>query len=266
MGNGFLFAYVTAITVLGIVPTAAAQEAAMWGFTPDRNLVSDEKGLPTKWDPATGENIKWKETLGSQTYAGPVMMGGKIFMGTNNQGLRNPKLTGDRGVVMAFREADGRFLWQSTHTKLAAGRVNDWPWQGVCSTPYVEGDRLYYISNRCEVVCVDTEGFRDGENDGPFKAEADTSDIDADIIWKLDMMAELDVFPHNLATCSPRWRRRPPLCGDQQRGRRGAFPHSCPVCAEFYCDQPQRRGRSFGKRTFPGKISCTGSGPIRPTG
>ena len=203
MGNGFLFAYFTAITVLGIVPTAAAQEAAMWGFTPDRNLVSDEKGLPTKWDPATGENIKWKETLGSQTYAGPVIVGGKIFMGTNNQGLRNPKLTGDRGVVMAFREADGRFLWQSTHTKLAAGRVNDWPWQGVCSTPYVEGDRLYYISNRCEVVCVDTEGFRDGENDGPFKAEADTSDIDADIIWKLDMMAELDVFPHNLATCSP---------------------------------------------------------------
>ncbi len=203
MGNIFLFAYVTVVTVLAIAPAAAAQEAAMWGFTPDRNLVSDEKGLPTKWDPATGENIKWKEVLGSQTYAGPVIVGGKIFVGTNNQGLRDPKLTGDRGVVMAFRQADGRFLWQSTHTKLAAGRVNDWPQQGICSTPYVEEDRLYYISNRCEVVCVDTEGFRDGENDGPFKAEADTSDIGADMIWKLDMMAELEVFPHNLATCSP---------------------------------------------------------------
>ncbi len=203
MGNIFLFAYVTVVTVLAIAPVAAAQEAAMWGFTPDRNLVSDEKGLPTKWDPATGENIKWKEVLGSQTYAGPVIVGGKIFVGTNNQGLRDPKLTGDRGVVMAFRQADGRFLWQSTHTKLAAGRVNDWPQQGICSTPYVEEDRLYYISNRCEVVCVDTEGFRDGENDGPFKAEADTSDIGADMIWKLDMMAELEVFPHNLATCSP---------------------------------------------------------------
>ncbi|MYA99793.1 PQQ-like beta-propeller repeat protein, partial [Candidatus Poribacteria bacterium] len=60
-----------------------------------------------------------------------------------------------------------------------------------------------YISNRCEVVCVDTEGFLDGENDGPFTNETETSEIDGDIIWSYDMMDELDVFPHNLATCSP---------------------------------------------------------------
>ena len=182
---------------------AGAQETAMWGFTPGRNLVSDEKNLPEKWHPEKGLNIKWKAALGSQTYAGPVIQGGKVFVGTNNQGLRNPQLKGDRGVVIAFNESDGRFLWQSTHTKLPAGRVNDWPRQGVCSTPYVEGDRLYYISNRCEVVCVDTEGFQDGENDGPFTAEEDTSEIDGDVVWKLDMIGELSVFPHNLATCSP---------------------------------------------------------------
>ena len=94
-------------------------------------------------------------------------------------------------------------MWQITHTKLPAGRVNDWPLQGICSTPYIEGDRLYYISNRCEVVCIDTEGFLDGENDGPYTAETENTDIDGDIIWIYDMMDELDVFPHNLATCSP---------------------------------------------------------------
>ena len=73
--------------------------------------------------------------------------------------------------------------------------VNDWPLQGICSTPFIEGDRLYYISNRCEVVCVDTEAFLDGENDGPFTEETETSEIDADIIWSYDMMDELDVFP-----------------------------------------------------------------------
>lgn len=196
-------AYTILVTVLIVSAMSVSAETAMWGFTPSRNLVSDEKNLPVKWDAKTGLNIKWTATLGSQTYAGPLLIGGKVFVGTNNQGKRNPKLTGDRGVMMAFRESDGEFLWQSTHTKLPAGRVNDWPQQGICSTPYIEDDRLYYISNRAEVVCVDTEGFMDGENDGPFTEEADTSEIDGDVIWKYDMIEELEVFPHNLATCSP---------------------------------------------------------------
>ena len=34
-------------------------ETSMWGFTPSRNLVSDETNLPIEWDPDTGKNIKW---------------------------------------------------------------------------------------------------------------------------------------------------------------------------------------------------------------
>jgi len=166
-------------------------------------MVSGETNLPERWDTETGLNVKWTAALGSQSYAGPVVVGGKVFVGTNNEGLRNPKLEGDRGVLIAFRESDGEFLWQAAHPKLEAGRVNDWPMQGVCSTPYVEGNRLYYISNRCEVVCADTEGFKDGENDGPYTDEAEKGEGDVDIVWKLDMMAELDVFPHNLAASSP---------------------------------------------------------------
>lgn len=178
-------------------------EQAMFGGSFTRNMISSETNMPTKWDPASGLNIKWTAALGSQTYGNPVISGGKIFVGTNNEGKRNPKLAGDRGVVMCFNEADGKFLWQNATPKLAAGRVNDWPLQGVCSSPFVEGDRLYYVSNRCEVVCLDTEGFYDKQNDGMITTEADTSLIDADVIWKLDMMGELDVFPHNLAVCSP---------------------------------------------------------------
>jgi outer membrane protein assembly factor BamB len=182
---------------------AASGEVAMYGGTPARNMASTEKGLPEKWDLKTGENVLWSQPLGSQSYGGPVVAGGKIFVGTNNEGLRNPKLTGDRGNVMAFDAITGKFLWQSAHEKLSAGRVHDWPLQGVCSAPYVEGDRLYYVSNRADFVAADTEGFRDKENDGPFTAEANTSEIDEDVIWKLDMIGELDVFPHNLAVGSP---------------------------------------------------------------
>src|SRR5687768_9863601 len=141
--------------------------------------------------------------LGSQTYGNPVVSGGMVFVGTNNEGLRDPKQAGDRGVVMAFRESDGEFLWQHTSEKLAAGRVNDWPFQGVASSPLVEGDRLYYVSNRAILTCLDTKGFTDKENDGAVKDEKLTGPKDADVIWQFDMMEEVGAFPHNLANSSP---------------------------------------------------------------
>lgn len=183
---------------------AFAGDAAMFGNGPKRNMVNPTaKDLPSKWDRKTGENVKWSQPVGSQAYAGPVISGGKVFVGTNNEGRRNPALDKDRGVVMAFDEKTGEFLWQMTHTKLPESKLHDWPLQGVCSTPAVEGDRIYYVSNRAQVVALDTEGFRDGENDGPYKDEADTSEIDGDVVWIYDLMGELDVFPHNLAAGSP---------------------------------------------------------------
>jgi len=196
-----LLAAATLLLITGAAPPA--KEQAMFGNTWSRNMVSDEKGLPENWDPKTGANIKWVATLGSQTYAGPVVAGGKVFVGTNNEGLKNPKLKGDRGNIMAFDIKDGAFLWQSAFPKLPSGMVNDWPLQGICSTPYIDGDRLYFVSNRAEVICADTDGFRDGENDGPFTGEEEKSEIDLDIVWNYDMIAELDVFPHNLAAGNP---------------------------------------------------------------
>jgi outer membrane protein assembly factor BamB len=175
----------------------------MWGGTADRNMVSNMKGMPATWDIKTKKNVKWVATLGSQSYGNPVVSAGQVYVGTNNEALRDPKQGGDRGVLMCFRESDGEFLWQHTNEKLAAGRVNDWPFQGVCSSPLVEGDRLYYVTNRCEVVCLDTQGFRDNENDGPIKDEKLTAQVDADIVWKYDMIEEVGSHPHNMSNCSP---------------------------------------------------------------
>src|SRR5262245_18090870 len=84
---------------------------------------------------------------------------------------------------------------------LETGQVNDWPREGVCSTPVVDGDRVYYVSNRREVVSLDLEGFANG-NDG-FQEEKYQDPTDADVIWSFDMMKELKVFPHNKAASSP---------------------------------------------------------------
>jgi outer membrane protein assembly factor BamB len=175
----------------------------MWGGTPDRNMVSNMKGLPISWDVKDKTNVKWTAALGSQSYGNPVVAGGQVYVGTNNEGLRDPKTTGDKGILMAFRESDGEFLWQAVSDKLAAGRVNDWPYQGVCSSPLVEGDRLYYVTNRAELVALDTHGFRDGKNDGPYVDEKLKGEKDADIIWKFDMMEEVGSLPHNMANSSP---------------------------------------------------------------
>ncbi len=175
----------------------------MWGGTPDRNMVSSMKGLPTTWDLKTKKNLKWIAALGSQAYGNPVVANGMVFVGTNNDGPRDPNIKGDKGVLMAFRESDGQFMWQAVHDKLAAGRANDWPYQGICSSPLVEDGVVYYMSNRGELMAVDADGFRDGTNDGLVKDEKNTKETDVDVIWRYDMMEELGVMQHNMANASP---------------------------------------------------------------
>ncbi len=175
----------------------------MWGGTPDRNMVSNMKGLPTEWDVKTKKNVKWIAELGSQSYGNPIVAGGMVFVGTNNEGLRDPEQPGDRGVLMAFKEETGELLWQQTHEKLSSGGANDWPYQGVAASAAVEGPRLYYTSNRGFVWCLDINGFRDGKNEGPITDEKLSGPNDADLIWSFDMMKEVGSYPHNLSNSSP---------------------------------------------------------------
>ena len=164
-----------------------SQDWPMWGGAAQRNMASAMTNLPESWDVKSGKNIKWKAQIGSTSFGNPVVADGKLFLGTNNGNPRNPKIQGDKGVLMCFREFDGKFLWQAVTDKLASGPQNDFPEQGVCSSPAVDGKRLYYVSNRGELVCLDTEGFLDGKNDGPFQGEVYKGPSDDDIVWQLDM-------------------------------------------------------------------------------
>jgi outer membrane protein assembly factor BamB len=177
----------------------------MFGGTVFRNMVNPRPmKLPDTWAVKDGQhkNVKWVATLGSIAYGGPVVAGGKVFIGTNNEKPHDPRIKGDKGILLCLRESDGQFLWQAVHDKLETGMENDWPQQGVASTPAVDGNRVYYVSNRCELICADTEGFLDGKNDG-IQDEKYKDKTDADIIWRLDMVKELKVYPHFLANSSP---------------------------------------------------------------
>jgi outer membrane protein assembly factor BamB len=175
-----------------------------WAGSHLRNSVSDEPNVPTSWNVKTGENIRWSMPLGSETYGNPVIANGKVYVGTNNGAgyiSRYPN-TIDLGVLLCFDEKDGTFLWQHSSEKLPTGRVHDWPDQGICSAPLIDGDRLWYVGSRGEVICLDTEGFTDGENDGPFKEETNENKDEADVVWKFDMMKKLGVSQHNMCSCS----------------------------------------------------------------
>lgn len=207
-------------------PNAAdiTKEWPMWGRDASRNMVGIASGLPVDINPGElddeteaaildeAKNIKWAAKLGSQAYGNTIVAGGKVYVGTNNESPRDEKQKGDRGVLMAFNEADGSFAWQLVIPKLGAGKVSDWEYVGLCSSPAVEGDRMWLVTNRGEVVCLDTNGMANG-NDGDFQDEAKYQSADGnpvelgehspDILWIYDMREELGVFPHNVSSCSP---------------------------------------------------------------
>jgi len=198
-------------------------------------MISPETALPDSFDPKSGRNIKWTASLGTETHSTPMVAGGRVYIGTNNGQPRDAKRPGDRGVLMCFDERTGGFLWQLVVPKRAEDPYFDWPNSGISSPVTVEGDRVYLVSNRGEVMCLDARGMADG-NDGPFRGEVahmtppdgsasppkpvPGADIkpqplrppaaglvepgahDADIVWILDLPSVAGTWPHDAAHSS----------------------------------------------------------------
>src|SRR5262245_14171142 len=116
---------------------------ALFGGSPSRNMANTTaRGVPDDFCIKKGKrkHVKWSIRLGGFGYGSPVVSGGRVFVGTNNEVRRDPKVKGDKGVMACFREKDGQFLWQIVHNKLPDDG-NDFPSIGVVSTPCVEGNR-----------------------------------------------------------------------------------------------------------------------------
>ena len=69
--KSLLFAAVFAIALFNLSKLVTASDPGngdwpMWGGTPDRNMVSNLKGMPASWDVKTKKNVKWVAELGSQ--------------------------------------------------------------------------------------------------------------------------------------------------------------------------------------------------------
>jgi outer membrane protein assembly factor BamB len=147
-----------------------------------------EKHIPSEWSIQEGaqKNIKWVARLGNRGYMPPAVAGGKVFIATNNGNPRDPKVKGKKAILMCFRESDGQFLWQIVHDmpsqQIVIGAEGSAEEDGLLSTPFVEGERLYYLTPAAVFVCASTDGK---------------------VIWTYDMVKELGVFPCYVTMCSP---------------------------------------------------------------
>jgi len=219
---------------LGAVACPSGLRADDWpqwgGHDLGRNMVSTETGLPATFDPgkktpdgidvATAANVAWGVRLGAHIYGNPTVSGGKVFVGTDDASLAGDKRLKrtQAGMVQCLDEATGRLLWrlvvpkrEKQHLPPQAhyGQQNC----GVCSSPAVVDGRVYVFTSACEVVCLDADGLADG-NDGPFTDEGRymagrgntpvaLGPTDGDILWVYDLVGELGVCPHDVASCSP---------------------------------------------------------------
>lgn len=175
---------------------ARGEDWPQFGRDGSRNAVSPEKGAPTWWQfekrdrqgklVEAGKNVRWVVDLHARTYLNapgdPVVAGGLVWVGCSqaadlgeNQGLKFSP------VLVCLDERTGEELYRRVTEPLLylqeAGTRH-----GHGSSPYIEGETLWILTNRCEVVCLDIGPLQ--KRTGPPRER-----------WVLDMYKDLGVRP-----------------------------------------------------------------------
>lgn len=202
-----------ALLVLGSLARLEAGGGAVpvrWGGSTSSNMVSAARGLP---DDLEAVKPLWELRLGTHQYSIPTVDRGRIYLGTDDSALDRPgvKRTGG-GLLLCVDQATGKTIWRFPTPRYTKGVIDPYhfdQWKcGFCSGPVVDGDRVYVVGSRGEVLCLDRDGQANG-NDGPFLDElaymgaekvsgAELGPADGDIIWRYDFLRELDVVPHDV--------------------------------------------------------------------
>lgn len=216
------------VTVFFLLLLAGAADWPQWGGHDHRNAVSSERGLPDSFSPgekgpkggidrATARNVKWIARLGSAAYGNPTVAAGRVYVGTDDLTVADDsRFRRTRGgMVKCFEEAIGKLLWQLAvpeRTRYDRRMLYGHQYLGTCSSPTVDGDRVYVVTNGADIVCLDVRGLADG-NQGPFRDEGQymvgpdhrpvsLKPTDADILWRFDPIEQLGIHVHDTASCS----------------------------------------------------------------
>ena len=162
-----------------------ADDWPMLGGHPDRNLVSAEKGLPRSSRPRNRRRTSSGSPISARRpTALPRVSGGRVFVGTNNDEPARPGAQGRQGRPHVLLGGGRQVPLAGGPRQAGDRRAEDAAFIGVCSTPSVVGDRVYYVSNRAELICASAAGRQ-----GPS--------------GRSTMRKELGVSPHQGSASSP---------------------------------------------------------------
>ena len=183
---------------------ACGKDWPQWGGSDAKNMVSEEQGLPDSFvpgekDPVAGEvklettrNVRWGHKLCEAIYSTPVVADGKIFLGGKDPG---------RGLLLCLEEKTGKRLWRwEGPARKVPDHIDGWligigpnpAALGVCSSPVVDGHRVYFVTHSFKVMCLDVESQPAGPEAGKAR-----------VLWEYDLFDELGVFPCDAANGSP---------------------------------------------------------------
>ena len=129
--------------LLCIATVHAASDWPQWQGA-DRTRHSKETGLLKEW-PASGLPVVWTANGLGTGYGSMAVAGDRVFV----QGAR-----GRNSFVIALNRADGKEIWSKA---LGPANTND-KGSGPRSTPTVDGDRMYVLTENGDLACLKTDG------------------------------------------------------------------------------------------------------------
>ncbi|QDV75017.1 PQQ-binding-like beta-propeller repeat protein [Botrimarina mediterranea] len=131
------------LLALALVTATASAMASDWPqwLGPDRDGLTKETGILQEW-PEGGPKQVWLSREAGLGYSGPAIVDGKLFILGSRDGTEQ---------LIAFDAMTGDELWA---TDIGDEYENDWG-NGPRNTPTVDGDRIYALGARGNLICVE---------------------------------------------------------------------------------------------------------------
>ena len=212
--------------------------------------------------------------LGTVAYGGPVVAGGRVFVGTNNEQAARQDHQGRQGRADVLPRAGRQVPLAERPRQARRPATNDYGRARHRLHAGRRGQPVYYVSNRCEVVCADVAG--------------DQATGKGQDLWTLDMIKDLRSFRLQAVPTARRWSwatwsswspatasirtrqaaraERAELHRRQQEDRQGRLEDNSPGQQDHGRPmvQPGGASRSTARRKSSSPAATAGCTPSRP--